>query len=111
MGRVTAEWRGGLATLSGRKVSRVNNWKIRQPAYLLKSVFIFLAFFTLMREERGRGWWRGRGGGGEARSPSKSQTTDGGGVRREFRRNIKLQGWSSLTALPVVIANDLVLVH
>ena len=44
----------------------------------------------------------------------------GEGVRREVRRNVKLQGWSSLTALPVVIevkyrqdssAHDSVLVH
>ena len=28
---------------------------------------------------------------------------EGGGARREVRRNVKLQGWSSLTVLPVVI--------
>ena len=31
---------------------------------IVKSFFNFLAFFTWIREGRGRGWWRGRGGRG-----------------------------------------------
>ena len=42
------------------------------------------------------------GGRGEAKSPSKCPTTEGEGVRQELCENVKLQGWSSLTALPVV---------